>query len=299
MSRAATNRIGPWWIPAALVLICAAALGWIWWGADNERQTNVLLTISFVGGTGILLVLWMLLLSGFSLRSRLAVSGMVAGVCALVACLTRIEGVTGDIVPILTWRFAPKADETLRREIPASPPVEASPVESSFFHEYPQILGHLRDGTVRGVTLARDWEKQAPTEIWRREIGAAWSGFAVAGDAAFTQEQRGESEMVTCYDLRTGEIRWAHSDTARYETTLGGVGPRATPTVADARVFTLGATGILNCLERATGARVWTRNIVEENGARVKEWGMSGSPLLHRDLVVVSAGGLVDRSLVA
>ncbi len=299
MSPAATKRIGLLWIPVALVVVCAAALGWIWWIADNERQTNVLLTVSFVGGTGILLMLWLLLLSGFSWRRRLAAFGTVVGACAIVAVLARIEGVTGDIVPILTWRFAPRADETLRQRIPASPPVEARPVESFLWDEYPQFLGRSRDGTVRGVKLARDWTRQAPKTVWRREIGAAWSGFAVAGDAAFTQEQRGENEMVTCYDLRTGEIRWAHSDTARYETTLGGVGPRATPTVSDARVFTLGATGILNCLDRATGERVWGRNIVDENGARVKEWGMSGSPLVHENLVIVSAGGRDERSLVA
>ncbi len=299
MSRTAMNRIGPAWIPFALVVICAVALGWMWWFADNDRQTNVLLTIALVGGTGILEVLWLLFLSGFRWRSRLAVTGTIALTCAVGAGLTEIEGVTGDIVPILGWRWSAGTDESLSQEIPDIPRVEARPVERVSWDKYPQFLGRDRNGSVKWVKLARDWKNRPPKEIWRHRVGPGWSGFAVAGDAAFTQEQRGESEIVTCYDLRTGEIRWGHSDRARYATTLGGVGPRATPTVTDARVFTLGATGILNCLERSTGELVWGKNVVKENGAKVKEWGMSGSPLIHKNLVIVSAGGKDDRSLVA
>lgn len=302
VNRTVMKRIGTSWIPFALVVTCAVALGWVWYVPDNERQTNVLLTISFVGGTGILVILWILLLSGLSWRSRLTVTGMIALACGLVAGLTRIEGVTGDIVPILTWRFSPATDPALRREnreLQETPHVEVKSPESLSWREYPQFLGPDRNGTVTNVTLARDWQEQPPREIWRRKVGAGWSGFAVAGDSAFTQEQRGEDEMVTCYDLRTGEIRWAHSDATRYATTLGGVGPRATPTVTEKRVFTLGATGILNCLDRTTGERVWGKNAVEENGAEVNEWGMSGSPLVHRNLVIVSAGGTNDRSMVA
>jgi outer membrane protein assembly factor BamB len=105
--------------------------------------------------------------------------------------------------------------------------------------------------------------------------------------------------MVVAYDLATGEILWTHSDPERYETTIAGIGPRATPTIDGDRVYTLGATGILNALDLATGERLWRRDIVEDNDTVNPEWGRSGSPLVLDDVVIVSAGGTGGRSLVA
>ena len=72
-------------------------------------------------------------------------------------------------------------------------------------------------------------------------------------------------------------MRWTHTDNARYATVIGGIGPRATPTVADGRVFTMGATGIVNGLELASGRRLWTHQAVEENGATAPQWGKACS----------------------
>ena len=91
---------------------------------------------------------------------------------------------------------------------------------------------------------------------------------------------------------------WSHGDSTRYETALGGIGPRATPTIEGDRVFTMGATGRLNCLDLSTGRRLWTRDTLADGG-RQAHWGMSSSPLLIASLVVVSAGGGDGHSLVA
>jgi outer membrane protein assembly factor BamB len=133
---------------------------------------------------------------------------------------------------------------------------------------------------------------------WRIEVGAAWSGFAVSGSRAFTQEQRGPEECVTCYDRSTGRPLWVHSDPAHYENASTGDGPRATPTIDRGQVFTLGATGILNALDAATGERQWSVDIVKDAGAIAPAHGMVSSPLVVDDLVVVSAGG-ENASLVA
>ncbi len=77
------------------------------------------------------------------------------------------------------------------------------------------------------------------------------------------------------------------------------MGPRATPTIRDGRVFTVGATGILNALRLENGERLWSHRVLEENGSSNLSWGTSGSPLLDGDRVVVSAGGREGRSLVA
>src|SRR5262249_1972023 len=108
-----------------------------------------------------------------------------------------------------------------------------------------------------------------------------------------------EDERVVGYDLETGAVRWRHADKARYDTVIAGEGPRATPTIAAGRVFTMGATGRLNALDLATGTPAWSRNVIEENGGENPQWGKSCSPLVLGSLVVVSAGGPAGRSLVA
>jgi outer membrane protein assembly factor BamB len=102
---------------------------------------------------------------------------------------------------------------------------------------------------------------------------------------------------VTCYDAATGKLVWFHATQARHETVLGGVGPRSTPTVHAGRVFALGATGELACLDLATGRLIWRDNLLDRFGIPRGQdeasvaWGRAGSPLVVDNLVVVPAGG--------
>jgi outer membrane protein assembly factor BamB len=106
-------------------------------------------------------------------------------------------------------------------------------------------------------------------------------------------------EAVVAFDADTGKEVWSHEDKTRFSEELGGDGPRATPTFADGCVYTLGATGILNCLDAADGSLVWTRNIADDSGAKIPEWGFTSSPLVVDGRVVVFAGGPEDQSLLA
>jgi outer membrane protein assembly factor BamB len=289
------------WIPASILVLAGASLLWVWSIHDADDQMKVLLTIAIAIVAGLLLLLWLVVLSGLSRRARLGTFAGAIATAGLLAAFLRIDGVSGNLVPILRWRLSPKADTTLSREALERPlPAEGKRApEKVLWREYPQFLGLDRDATVKGVHLFTNWTRTTPLQVWRAKVGAAWSAFAVAGASAFTQEQRGPLEMVTCYALRTGDLIWSHWDRTRYETVIGGTGPRATPTVDGDRVYSLGATGILNCLDRETGERRWMRDIIQENDSRVNEWGMSGSPLVHGDLIIVSAGGKAGRSLVA
>jgi outer membrane protein assembly factor BamB len=121
----------------------------------------------------------------------------------------------------------------------------------------------------------------------------------VIGDRLFTQEQRGEQETVVCYEASTGKEVWVHGDRARFTETVSGAGPRATPTFADGRVFTQGATGIVNCLDATTGQRLWTHDVTAEAPAKPPMWGYASSPLVADDKVIVFAGGEGDRNLLA
>jgi len=184
------------------------------------------------------------------------------------------------------------ADTSRATAPPQAPAPDASPA-------WPQFLGPHRDATVPDVRLARDWTARPPKLVWKQPIGAAWSSFVVVDGLAITQEQRDDLEVVVAYDFATGRPRWSHADRARYQTVIAGLGPRATPTVADARVFAQGATGVLNALDLRTGRKLWSHQVITENGAEAPNWGQSPSPLVVDGRVIVSAGGPEGRSVVA
>jgi outer membrane protein assembly factor BamB len=155
-----------------------------------------------------------------------------------------------------------------------------------------------------GVGLDPDWEKHPPREVWRRSgdkaVGPAWSAFAVAQGRAVTQEQRGGFELVVCYHVPDGALMWSHKDEGRFSEFQGGDGPRATPTIVGDRVFTMGASGRLTCLELDTGKVVWSKNVLDDNNQadKVPMWAKSNSPLVYdektadgvRQFVVVTLG---------
>jgi len=185
--------------------------------------------------------------------------------------------------------------------------------------DFPQFLGPERNAIIADRRITRLAASDSWEPIWRRPVGPAWSGFVVVNGFAITMEQEGDEELVTCRELKTGDVCWVYRHPQRHEHLLGGVGPRATPTVADGLVYAVGATGNLVCLRGEDGSVVWQANIPELVGASLTRrhnargepvdveqstlsWGRSGSPLVYEGMVIVPGGGPVDgphTSLVA
>jgi len=232
---------------------------------------------------------------------------MVAAI--LLACggwtLVRTGGFTSDLDHDFAWRWAKTPEERLLAQadepaaVPAAPAVlpatpaapPAAPAVAATGADWPGFRGPHRDGIIPGVRIETDWSRSPPVQMWRRPIGPGWSSFAVRGDLLYTQEQRGDDEVVACYNATTGQPVWMHRDAARFWESNGGAGPRGTPTLHDGRVYAFGATGILNALDAGNGAVVWSRNAASDAGVKVPGWGFASSPLVVDEVIIVAAGG--------
>jgi outer membrane protein assembly factor BamB len=175
---------------------------------------------------------------------------------------------------------------------PARAPVTAAPYWTDF-------RGPQRDGHYREQAIRTDWPTSGLQPMWKQPVGGGYASFVAANGTAFTIEQRAAQEVVAAYDIATGRELWTHAWDAMFREIMGGDGPRATPTWHDGRVYALGASGELRCLEASSGKLLWRTNILQDANASNLQWGMAGAPLVVDDNVIVVPGGSHGRSVVA
>lgn len=193
---------------------------------------------------------------------------------------------------------------------PAQPDPEAAPPSPSPTAEkrsraavttssyWTNFRGPDGDGHYRQQPVRTDWGS-ALAPLWKQPVGGGFASFVIADGRAFTIEQRRDQELAAAYDLVTGRELWTTAWDALFRSSMGGDGPRATPTWHEGRLYVLGATGELRALDAATGRTVWRTNILADAGAGNHEFGIAASPLVVGDTVVVLAGGGNGQSVVA
>ncbi len=283
----------PWLERAGAIFLMIAALAATPYILHESIRTGNMGMQFFIYAPPVLslaFVAWAVAARGLSDGLRRAT--MVATI--LLACggwaLVRSDGLDGEGAPDFAWRWAETAEERLLAQADDEPPALPSAAGSAGA-EWPGFRGPDRDGSVPGVRIETDWSASPPVELWRRKVGPAVSSFAASGDLLYTQEQRGDDEIVASYSVTTGEPVWRHRDAVRFWDSHVGAGPRGTPSYSGGRVYTLGATGIVNALEAADGAVVWSRNAASDTDKEVPEFGFTSSPLVVGDVVIVAVAG--------
>jgi outer membrane protein assembly factor BamB len=250
-----------------------------------------LLFVALVIGTSLI---WLLFLS--RLRWKIRLIGV--GVALAAAGLVKMDGHTGSFFPQFSWRWSKQSAKDIP-ELTGKVAKEGTMIETKGPEHFPRFLGAEMNNWVSGELLPDQWYNSKPKELWRKQIGEGWSAFSVAGDFAYTMEQLGEVETTICYELTTGDAVWVHQEEVRFEESMGADGPRSTPTVFEGRVFSLGATGILNCLDARTGKLIWGKDVLAEVDHSVPTWAKSCSPLIVDGKVVVTLGSKAEKNLAA
>jgi outer membrane protein assembly factor BamB len=217
--------------------------------------------------------------------------------------LLRNEGMTGNYVLGLHWRWSLSPEESLlaARKTAAKPDrMDSGKIREALSHpEWSGFRGPDRASRSLGPQISTNWAALPPRLLWKIAVGPAWSSFAVAGNLLFTQEQRGPMETVACYDADTGREAWNQQIEARLEDPMGGPGPRATPTLASGGLFITGATGKFLRLDPATGDVVWKQDLSTVAGRKAPMWGFAASPLVTGSVVIVYAGGSNGKGVLA
>lgn len=246
-------------------------------------------------------VTWLAATPGMTTAARASGSALAILVAWGVVACVRFDGMEGDFVPNLSWRWSPREEDRFLSEavqvpspaVPSTEPIRASAGDWTDFR------GPARDSRLMGARINPDWKAHPPKQVWRKRIGPAWSSMTVIGDRLYTQEQRAEQEAVTCYSTADGREIWEFRYRDRFEEAVSGTGPRATPTFANGKIFAQGAAGQLVCLDAANGKEIWSIQLVKDHAGVIPTWGYSSSPLVVDQLVVAYVGAPDGHGLAA
>jgi outer membrane protein assembly factor BamB len=163
--------------------------------------------------------------------------------------------------------------------------------------DWPCWRGPTMDGRWEPAALPADFAKREPHQLWTLPVGKGYGGVTVAGEQVFLMDRQtegSERERVLCVDASSGKLSWMHEWPVTYGE-MGGyaTGPRGSVLIAGDKVYAMGATGMVCCLQRNTGEVVWQRAEARNQGAKMPQWGFSASPVLHAGRLLLHLGGVL------
>jgi outer membrane protein assembly factor BamB len=303
--------------PVSLLKVSLIAFG-LWFGANfsiglynwaQEERTRLL----FIGLDGMCFYLALQLaaiIAGLiavfyfrpSGRQILMIGAMLTVAYLAFANLVRVDDYFGNRTPRYAWVWTPKAEDQIKTYLTSRTTKDLSVVAEDIFQstdsDFPELLGKGRTAQIDRYALSANWDEKPPQLLWRHPVGLGWSSFAIVGNAAVNLEQRDDHECVVCYDVRTGSELWSHGEKLRFNHEHGD-GPRTTPSIYDGRVYSFGATGVLTCVDFKSGKLIWKQSVFDDPAKQNLLFGMSGSPLVHDGMVVVTPGAGEGGSAIA
>lgn len=169
--------------------------------------------------------------------------------------------------------------------------------------DWNQWRGPNRDGIAAGFKAPATWSSGALVKGWSVTVGEGHSSPVVAGERVYVFARENGREVMRCLALADGAEIWRDAYEAPYTMNLAawahGKGPKATPVVADGRVFALGIDGHVSAYDAARGTVLWRTNFAGEYKATSPSFGAAASPLVDGSSLIVPVGGKHGGALVA
>ena len=284
-----------------LVIAGTALAVTIIWSLPNEIEGfyRSMIPFALIMLAGLLLGMWLVFFSGLRRGWLVALVVLVALGGTALGTIRRVHFDGNMFIRSVEFRWDPTQAELLQaerqRRASELPLPVAVDLDTPASDDWPAYRGPKRDGHASVPKLVREWDQTPPKLLWKQRCGGGYASFAIVNGRAITIEQVGGDEAIVCYDVDTGREIWEHRYPALFSESAGGDGPRATPTIHQGLVYSLGATGELVCLDAKTGQRKWGTNILTNN--RNLTWGMCGSPLVVDDLVIVNPGAQTESAI--
>ena len=306
MQRPAESKIAkdrqPNRLPISLWIACGffalvPVARWLFFEKDHQLANLAGIGVAVLGGLAAYVGIWRLVANTWFRRLSLLLAPFV--LVAVYLSLFEFVGMTGETLPVFRSRLGNKKTTSIPATSTDFTAAERnrdrgsllSPIEST------QFLGSDRNGIVQEDRFSVLWNEQLPSVLWKVPIGAGWSSFAVSDGLAITSEQIDAQECLTAFELTTGSVVWRFMSPGRHYHPMGGLGPRATPTIHQGKVFSQSALGVVSCVKLKTGELVWQQDLLKLAGISQEAseiaitWGRSGSPLVFDNQVVVPFGG--------
>ncbi|MFN9457932.1 MAG: PQQ-binding-like beta-propeller repeat protein [Acidobacteriota bacterium] len=183
----------------------------------------------------------------------------------------------------------------------AAPPRRPTPLSpQAKTEDWPGFLGPRHNGTSLETKLKPRFPAGGPPLLWELPKGTGYSSPAIVGDRLVFLHRQGANEVVECLHPETGERYWQHTYSTAFEDRYGyNNGPRSSPVIVGARVFTIGAEGKLHCLELASGKFLWKRDLLAEYKVPQDFFGVASTPLAWQDRLIINVGAPGGPTVIA